>query len=473
MRSAAAYDVAVQKIFRRLDIPWQWILDRLVGVVSDGAIVMRSYVARLNAARPSSVDPIVWIRDAAHGLMRSVAHRKATVRTWYKALDLAVSLMCIFYRTSSKRMRGLGRHGGKHCFQRRTGVRWVEAMGRELTIVLRNLDAALKHLPEYISAEGDAQRKAKATGLLAALSNNLFQVSAAFFADVFTIVCAGSKLVQANRGVTIDAVRGLVNLMCSQLAHLRTHVLEGGWESRLCVDPAISPVRGSRACFLNALIADLQSRFAQGNWVNPDSLPDFAQASSCSCERVFSYMTQADAGQPAHFMSDNLLVRCNGEAPEDWCPAAVFNALRDVPFRPRKRKVDGEEKPGLDDCPLLHFEAFKDLAVSVDSPTPEVTDEMRALWTVSQSNDSSPNCDEIWETYGVIGDAESDAGDVDQDVDAPSPALEPIVQQDVHPAPPPPPPQVQRPTSDGSARVQFQYDVDREVCKAMKQGTMI
>ena len=300
------------------------------------------------------------------------------------------------------------------------------------------MDAALKHLPEYISVEGDAQRKAKAAELLPALSNNLFRVSAAFFADVFTVVCAGSKLVQANRGVTIDAVRGLVHVMCSQLANLRTHVLEGGWESRLCVDPAISPVRGSRACFLNTLISDLQSRFAEGNWVNPDSLPDFAEASSCSCERVFSYMTQADAGQPTHFMSDNLLVRCNGEAPEDWYPAAVLNALRDVPFRPRKRKVHGEEKPGLDDCPLLHFEAFKDLAVPVDSPTPEVTDEMRALWTVSQSNDSNPNCDEIWETYGVIGDAESDASDVDQDVDAPSPTLEPIVQQDVHPAPPPP-----------------------------------
>ena len=153
-------------------------------------------------------------------------------------------------------MRGLGRHGGKHCFQRRTGVRWVEAMGRELAIVLQNLDAALKHLPEYISAEGDAQQKAKAAELVAALSNNLFRVSAAFFADVFTIVCASSKLVQANQGVTIDAVRGLVNVMCSQLAHLHTYVLEGGWESRLCVDPAISPVRGSRACFLNALIAD-------------------------------------------------------------------------------------------------------------------------------------------------------------------------------------------------------------------------
>ena len=31
---------------------------------------------------------------------------------------------------------------------------------------------------------------------------------------------------------------------------------------------------------------------------------------------------------------------------------------------------------------------------------------------------------------------------------------------------------VQHPTSDGSPRVQFQYDVDAEVCKAMKKGTM-
>ena len=95
-------------------------------------------------------------------------------------------------------------------------------------------------------------------------------------------------------------------------AHLRTHVLQGGWESRLCVDRAISPVRGSRACFLNALNSDLQARFAKGNWVNTDSLPDFPEASSWSCERVFRYMTQADTGQPTHFMSDNLLVRCNG-----------------------------------------------------------------------------------------------------------------------------------------------------------------
>ena len=60
-------------------------------------------------------------------------------------------------------------------------------------------------------------------------------------------------------------MRGLVNVMCSQLAHLRIHVLQGGWESRLCVDPAISPVRGSRACILTALISDVQARFTQGN----------------------------------------------------------------------------------------------------------------------------------------------------------------------------------------------------------------
>ena len=190
------------------------------------------------------------------------------------------------------------------------------------------------------------------------------------------------------------------------------------------------------ACFLNALISDLQARFAEGNWVKTDGLPNFAEASSCSCERVFKYMTQADAGQPTHCMSDNLLVRCNGEAPADWCPVAVFNALRDVPFRPRMRKVDGEEKPGLDDIPLLHFEAFKDLAVPVDSRTPEVTDEMRALCTVSQSNGSSPNCDEIWVTYGVIEHARSDASDVDQDLDAPP---LPLKRQSNKMYPPPPP----------------------------------
>ena len=262
-------------------------------------------------------------------------------------------------------------------------MRWVEAVRRERTIVLQNLDAALKHLPEYISAAVDGQRKAKGVELLAALSNNVLWVSAAFFVDVFTVVCASSKLVYANRGVTKDAAPGLVNVMCSQLAHPCTHVLQGGCESRLCVDPAISPVRATRARFLNALIFDLQARFPQANWVNNDNMPDFAAPSSRSCECVFSYMTQADAGQPTHFMSDNLLVRCNGEASEHWCPATVLNALRDVPLQPRKRKVDGEEKRRQDDYPLLHYQAFKDLPVPVDSPSPKVTDVMRAPRTVS------------------------------------------------------------------------------------------
>ena len=275
--NVAANDIAIQKIFCRLDIPWQLILHRLVGVVSDGASVMGSYVAMLNAARPTSVDPIVCIRDAAHGLMRSVAHGKAALRTWYRALDFAVCVMCTFYRTSSKRMCGLGRHGGKHCFQRQTGVPWVEAMGRELTIVLQNSDASLKHLPKYISAELHTQWKAKPTELLAAPSKNLFPGVSGFLCRWFQHCVCKQQFCGANRGVNICVVPGLVNVMCSQLANLRTQVLQGGWESQLCVDLAISLERGSRACFLAALIADLQSRFAQGSWVCIDCLPDCSE----------------------------------------------------------------------------------------------------------------------------------------------------------------------------------------------------
>ena len=82
--NAAAYDVAVHKIFGCLISRGSvlWIgLCVLCLMEQLSWTLMGSYVARLNAARPSSVDPIVWIRDAAHGLMRSLAHGKATVRT--------------------------------------------------------------------------------------------------------------------------------------------------------------------------------------------------------------------------------------------------------------------------------------------------------------------------------------------------------------------------------------------------------
>ena len=37
-------------------------------------------------------------------------------------------------------------------------------------------------------------------------------------------------------------------------------------------------------------------------------------------------------------MCETLWVRCNGEAPKDWGLFEVFDELREIPFRPRKRK---------------------------------------------------------------------------------------------------------------------------------------
>ena len=163
--------------------------------------------------------------------------------------------------------------------------------------------------------------------------------------------------------------------------------------------------------------------------------------------------------QQKEALLDNLyagLSPFSASAPRSPFKASTFKEPQRATW-PRKRKVDGKGKIGLDDRPLLHFQVFKDLPVLLASPTPQVTDEMRALWTVSHGNNSSHNSDEIWATHGVIGDAENNTSDVDQDANALCPALEPIVQQDVPPAPPPPPgPMLQHPTSDGSPRVLFQ-----------------
>ena len=146
----AAYHECVKKVFESLDISWDVVEPRLVAVTSDGASVMESYCDFLNAKRKEGSEKIVWVRDAAHMLMRAIATAKKECGLWYKALDGTVATLAAFYRTSSKRMRGLHRNGGKRCFSRRTKVRWVEAMAKELDTVLENLDAVLAHLPEYI-----------------------------------------------------------------------------------------------------------------------------------------------------------------------------------------------------------------------------------------------------------------------------------------------------------------------------------
>ena len=148
---------------------------------------------------------------------------------------VGVSFLACFYQTSSKQMCRLWRKGDKFCFSRRTGMRWVEAMFHELDIVLENSLAVLLHPPECINNEADLGRREKVEGLLDALLHPLFKFTAAFFCDVFAVVCATSKKVQTIRGARVAAVQGLMNVMCTQLLHTMRHVIPGGWEETLGV----------------------------------------------------------------------------------------------------------------------------------------------------------------------------------------------------------------------------------------------
>ena len=217
--------------------------------------------------------------------------------------------------------------------------------------MLENLPAVVEHLSEYISHEADLGRREKAQGLFDALSHPLFKLTAAFFCDVFAVVCATSKKVQATRGARVAAVQGLMNVMCTHLLHTMRHVIPGGWEESLGVDVGSSVIKGSRMNVLRSLIEDLQTGFKRAEWDGSANLEDWVEASSCSCERVFSYVTPTDFGQTTERMCETLWVRCNGEAPEDWGPFEVLEDLRKTPFRPRKRKqghaVEVEDVVGL------------------------------------------------------------------------------------------------------------------------------
>ena len=234
-------------MFEKLEIHWKVIEERLAAVVSDGAGTMGAYVDRLNVAREGARrELIAWVKDAAHYLMRAISTAKGSVRFWYNALDDVVALLAIFYRTSSKSMCGLLRKGGKFCFSRCIGVRWVEAMFHELDIVLEILLAVLLHLPKNIEIEADSGRRDKAEGLLEALLHPLFKLTVAFFlrcfCNVFVVVCATSKKIQATKGAQVDAVRGMMNLMCTQLVHTMRHVIPRGWEEGLGVEVGSSPI---------------------------------------------------------------------------------------------------------------------------------------------------------------------------------------------------------------------------------------
>ena len=171
-------------------------------------------------------------------------------------------------------------------------------------------------------------------------------------------------------------------------------------------------IKGSRLKFLRALIEDVQPRFNGSQWVGSAMVEDWVEASSCSCERVFSYMTATDFGQSTERMCETLWLRCNGEAPEDRGPLEVSDELRKTPFYPRKRKQGHVVE--VEDGGLLGFAAFKDLQVSLEEDAEgEVPLDIQDLWVVPKRATVDAN---VGAMYGVgLEDEDEDTDDEDSD----------------------------------------------------------
>ena len=86
---------------------------------------MGAYVGFLNTIREKGHKELIhWVKDAAHCLMRAMSNAKGKVKVWCDDVDDMVSFLSCFQRTSSKRMCGLWRKGGKFCFSRRVCDGW-------------------------------------------------------------------------------------------------------------------------------------------------------------------------------------------------------------------------------------------------------------------------------------------------------------------------------------------------------------
>ena len=188
---------------------------------------------------------------------------------------------------------------------------------------------------------------------------------------------------------------------------------------------------------------------------------DWVEASSCSCERVFSYVMATGFGQSAERMCETSWVRCNGEAPEDWGPFEVFDELRKTPFRPRKRKQGHVVE--VEDGGLLGFGAFKDMQVSLEEGAEsEVPLDIQDLWVVPKS--ATRDAD-IGAVYGVgleDKDEDTDVEDSDQPAKVANSSSSHLSN----------PPTVVSTSSNPTSQLVFMYDVDEAVVKAMQRGSM-
>ena len=95
------------------------------------------------------------------------------------------------------------------------------------------------------------------------------------------------------------------------------------------------------------------------------------EASSCSCECVFSFVTSHDHGQSTQHMCEVLCIRCNGPCVKEWCPGGVLCGTQ---FRTQRRVQ--RHTVDVEDNTLSCFEACKDFSVPCDVEDFEPTEEM-------------------------------------------------------------------------------------------------
>ena len=188
-------------------------------------------------------------------------------------------------------------------------------------------------------------------------------------------------------------------------------------------------------------------------------MEDWVEASSCSCERVFSYVTATDFGQSTERMCETLWVRCNGEAPEDWGPFEVFDDLRKTPFRPRKRKQGHAVE--VEDGGMLGFAAFKDLPISFEEDA-QAEDHLNIqdLWVVPKR---ATRHTDIGDVYGVGLEGEDEDSE-DEDLELPGEVASSSSSYLRNPS------TVPSTSSNLAAQLVFGYDVDEAVLKAMERG---
>ena len=205
----------------------------------------------------------------------------------------------------------------------------------------------------------------------------------------------------------------------------------------------------------------MQTRFKRTEWDGSATVEDWVEASSCSCERVFSYVTATDFGQTTERMCETLWVRCNGKAPEDWGPFEVFDDLRKTPFRPHKWKQGHAVE--VEDGGLLEFAAFKDLPISLEEDgQAEVPLDIQDLWVVPKR--ATRHAD-IGDVYGVGlegGDEDSEDEDSEQPGEVASSSSSDLHNPSVVPSS----------SSNRAAQLVFAYDVDEAVLKATERGKL-